>query len=116
MARPTTIKPKLTKTMAFRCTDTDYKTADRNLKLAGLKLSEFLRRTLINNETTIMAAPVQTEAERRQLFIISKASNNLNQLAHAMNSARLKGDIDQALCIDLLTKLDLIARHLKATL
>lgn len=78
--------------------------------------SEFFRRAVIDNETIIVAAPVQTEDERRQLFLISKASNNLNQLAHALNYARVKCLLDRKLCIDLLMKLDIICGYLKTTL
>lgn len=116
MARPKTDRPKLNKIISLRLTDEQYADFLKNLELSGLKESEYMRRCIIGDETTIIAAPKQTEVDRRHLFINSKASNNLNQLAHVMNYARVKGAIDRELCIDLLTKLDLISRYLKASL
>lgn len=116
MARPKSDKPKLAKVVSARLTDEQSDNFSKRLELSGLNESEYIRRAILGDETIIVAAPVQTEAHRRQLFIVSKASNNLNQLAHVMNSARVKGEIDRALCIDLLSKLDLISRYLKATL
>lgn len=115
MARPKNDRPKLAKIVSARLTDEQNADFLKRLELSGLTESEYIRRAILGDETTIIAAPVQTEADRRQLFIISKASNNLNQLAHVMNYARVKGDIDRDLCIELLTKLDLISRYLKAS-
>lgn len=116
MARPKSDKPKLTKIVSARLTDEQNEDFLKRLKLSGLKESEYIRRAILGDETTIIAAPVQSETDRRQLFVISKASNNLNQLAHVMNTARLQGAIDRELCIDLLAKLDRISRYLKASL
>lgn len=115
MARPKVAKTKK-KIVAFRVTEDEENVVLKKLECTGVKVSDYARHAFINSQAEIVAAPVQSEVDRRQLFIISKASNNLNQLAHVMNAARLKGDIDRELCIDLLTKLDLISRYLKASL
>lgn len=115
MARPLSNRPKLTKIISLRLTDEQYADFLKKLDLSGLNESEYMRRAIIGDETTIVAAPVQTETSRRLLFIISKVSNNLNQLAHVINVARLKGVINRELYIELLTKLDLILRYLKAS-
>jgi len=116
MSRPRKEKNEVGKPVSFRLPLDEYERFAQKVKESGLTKSEFFRRAVIANETTVVAAPVQTETERRQLFIISKASNNLNQLAHVMNSARAEKKIDLELCIDLLTQLELISRYLKATL
>lgn len=115
MARPKTDGPKLTKIISLRLTDEQYADFLKNLELSGLKESEYMRRCIIGDETTIIAAPKQTEVDLRHLFITSKASNNLNQVAHVINYARVKGTIDRALFIDLIEKLDMILRYLKAS-
>lgn len=115
MARPKSDRPKLTNTISVRLTDQQHADFLEKLAPSGLSESDWIRRAILANETTIVAVPLQTEPSRRLLFIISKVSNNLNQLAHVMNAARLKGVIDRDLCIELLTKLDLILRYLKAS-
>lgn len=116
MARPKSDRPKLTKTISARLTDEQHADFLKKLEPSGLTESEYVRRAILGDETTIIAAPIRTEADRRLLFINSKASNNLNQLAHAVNYARVKGDFDQKLCLDLLIRLDLISRYMKASL
>ncbi len=116
MARPRKDKSEVGRPVSFRLPLHEYERFAEKVRDSGLTQSEFFRRAVIDNETTVIAAPVQTETERRQLFIVSKASNNLNQLAHVMNYARVKGDIDRKLCIEVMANLDLIARYLKATL
>ena len=116
MARPRKDKTQVGKPVAFRLPVHEYERFQQKVKESGLTQSEFFRRAVIANETTVIASPAQSETDRRQLFIISKASNNLNQLAYVMNCARLKGDIDRELCVEILAKLDLIYRYLKATL
>lgn len=116
MARPRKDKEQVGKPVAFRLPLHEYERFQQKVAESGLTASEFFRRAVIANDTTVIAAPTETAADRRQLFIVSKASNNLNQLAHVMNYARVKGAVDRELCIELLTKLDLISRYLKASL
>lgn len=115
MARPRKDKSQLGKPVAFRLPLHEYERFKQKVKESGLTQSEFFRRAIIDNETTVVAVPVQSETDQRSLFIMSKVSNNLNQLAHVMNAARLKGIIDRELCTDLFAKLDLILRYLKAS-
>jgi hypothetical protein len=115
MARPKIDRPKLTKTISVRLTDEQHADFLKKLAPSGLNESQWMRRAILANETAIIAAPVQTEADRRLLFINSKASNNVNQLAHAVNYARIKGDLNEKLCLDLLTRLDLILHYMKAS-
>lgn len=116
MARPRKDKIAVGKPVAFRLPLDEYERFALKVKESGLSQSEYFRRAIIANEAIIVAARVETEDERRHLFLVQKASNNLNQLAHVMNYARVKGKIDRTLCIELLTRLDLLTHYLRASL
>lgn len=94
MGRPT--KPdaeKLTKTIAWRVTDRVYLDLMEKYKESGLTQSDFLRALLDErkDQVTIIARPKMTVDKRRLLFLASKISNNINQLAYKVNSHHLSG-------------------------
>ena len=57
-----------------------------------------------------------SEPKREQLFVMSKASINLNQIAHQVNRAHLEGTVSEKLYLETLASLEMIQRYLKATL
>jgi hypothetical protein len=59
--------------------------------------------------------PRATDEERRLLYLFSKASNNINQLAHRANADHLAGKLSEQTYEDILYNLELIARYMKAT-
>lgn len=81
------------KSFAFRL-ESDVQTAmlEKKISSSGLSTSEFLRQLCVNEKTEIV--PVSPH-KARAVFLLSKASNNLNQLAHQANSAHRAGKLDQ---------------------
>ena len=60
---------------------------------------------------------VRIDADRKRvLFILNKAGNNLNQIAHVANSAQLAGKLSESTFVELLDELELIQQLLKAHL
>lgn len=119
MARPLKEKSNLTEVFAFRTT-AKLATAWRE-KIDQSRLdnaSEFFRRAVENNETTVIADAsgqlkkratrikhTMPEDLRRLLFLAAQISNNVNQIAHALNGAALKDRINPALVEAILTEL-----------
>ena len=89
---------------------------NRRCKEAGLSPGVAFRKLFIERQPVIQAASKKTPVEKELLFIVKKASNNLNQIAHALNAAHLEGRMDDAVYQQAEASLDMILRQLKATL
>lgn len=76
---------------------------EHKAQLAGLTLSDFIRRTVARSRTR------QTQAEREHLRLLARAGNNLNQLARWANT--YKSDIE---AVRLLVALESLRRVLVA--
>ncbi|MDC6237002.1 plasmid mobilization relaxosome protein MobC [Ralstonia solanacearum] len=114
MARTPKGDDALTERVAFRLTAGDYAAYKAKVAESGLKPSEFFRDCVLTNRTQIIARPVMDEERRQALFLLSKASNNINQLAHRANSDHAAGIIDSRTYRDVLDALNSLSGYLKA--
>ncbi|MET3109266.1 hypothetical protein AAKU67_004357 [Oxalobacteraceae bacterium GrIS 2.11] len=106
MARPTkSNEEKLCKSVAFRLTELDFNIYQKKFMASGLKQSEFFRRHVLTNSTTI-AAPSRTAA--RAVLLLSKVSNNINQLAHRANIDNRSGKLNDIVFQQILSQLTLL--------
>ena len=98
---------KLSKTIAWRVTDGIYQDLMEKYKTSGLTQSEFLRELLDERKAsvTIIARPKLSVDKKRLLFLASKLSNNINQLAHKVNSHHVSGLISDSLYESVLRQL-----------
>lgn len=55
------------------------------LVAANFKKSEWFREALIKNKTKIVVRHRKSIDAKRILFLVNKASNNVNQIAHNLN-------------------------------
>jgi hypothetical protein len=97
MARPT--KPeheKLKHPVSFRLKDEDFLVYERKFSASGLNQSEFFRAHVLNNTTQVVAKVAASADAKRAVFLLQKASNNLNQLAHRANAEHLGGVLSEA--------------------
>ena len=100
--------------VAFRVTEEERAALDEKLKHTGVSQSEYLQRVLFDSNATFEAPP-QTKDYERLLFLYNKSSNNLNQLAHRVNSAYRRSEvISESLYIKTINELVLIRELLKA--
>ena len=83
----------LNKSFAFRL-ETRAKTLALEKKIAqsGVSTSEYLR-TICDREESVVIAVSPHKAHA--VFLLNKASNNINQLAHRANTAHQSGKLDQ---------------------
>src|SRR5471030_694402 len=73
----------------FRLSESEMTDLARKVSASGTTKSEFLRECVLTNRTQIVArAPASTD-RKRALFVLYKAGNNLNHIAHVLNAARL---------------------------
>lgn len=108
------IKPsdRLSRKVHLRLTDGDYEQLAAKVTQSGLNQSEYMREAVLANRTTIVARPRKSAYRQRILFVASKASNNLNQIARQANSAHLSGKLSQALFAALLLEMQHVQRLL----
>lgn len=93
MARPEIPEEDLlSRTVAFRLTERDYKVYKIKFAGAGVSQSQFFRENVLSNRTEVIAKTFSPNAERA-VFLLSKSSNNLNQLAHRAHLAHIDGTI-----------------------
>jgi hypothetical protein len=77
---------------SFRLADAENDKMQELIRQSGLSESEFIRRAVVRNETTVIedwrAKQKSNPDMRRLLFLVAKTSNNCNQIAHSLNIAR----------------------------
>ncbi len=117
MARPKKEKAeKLTEPVSFRLAKADHADFVAKVQASGLKESAFLRDCVLGNKTQIVAKPKANADIQRLLYLSNKVSNNVNQLAHRVNTDHLAGKINEAAYERLLIELQAVTQFMKATL
>lgn len=93
MARPEIPEEDLlSRTVAFRLTERDYKVYKIKFAATGVSQSQFFRDNVLSNRTQVIAKAHSPNGERA-VFLLSKSSNNLNQLAHRAHLAHIDGNL-----------------------
>ena len=86
-----------TVTFAFRLPISVANWWNQKIEKSGLgNKSAFFRAAVQENKTEVIAKSVTSADQKRAIFLLQKASNNLNQLAHLANSQRLAGKLNEA--------------------
>lgn len=107
MARPVkSDDEKLSHTVAFRLTDGDFLAYKRKFSASGLTQSEFFRAHVLTNTTQVVAKPRASADTKRAVFLLQKASNNINQLAHRANAEHLAGILSESTFLAILSQLE----------
>ncbi|KVL70463.1 mobilization protein [Burkholderia ubonensis] len=106
----------LGKPVSTRLTDEQWRIFNEKVERSGMSSSEFLRDCILTNRTQIVARPPATVERQRILFVINKTGNNLNQLAHVANTARVSGKLSESTFVALVDELEMITQLLKAHL
>jgi len=114
MGRPRKEGDALTERVAFRLSAHDYAAYKAKVEASGSTPSEFFRDCVLTNRTEIIARSVLTDERRQVLFLLSKASNNINQLAHRANADQQAGIIGDRTYSEILDSLNHLSGYLKA--
>lgn len=114
MARPPkTEKEKLSEVIAWRVTKTVKDELGEQYKESGLTQSEFLRELLEHRKATIVAKPKSSLDKKKITYLYKKSSNNINQIAHSVNTAKLAGKISEPTFLEVARQLDVLNALLK---
>lgn len=106
-------KEPLTRNFAFRLTEADGAIWDEKIASSGLSTSGFIREAVIHNKSQVVSAPPPNPELVRQNYLLAAISNNLNQIAHRLNSDNLVGLVTPAVYAAVLDELELISSKIK---
>lgn len=106
-------RPKLTRPVSFRLTDADHAAYLAKVEASGLKPSEFFRDLVLTNRTEVIARVQPSSDKRRLLYLFNKTSNNMNQLAHAVNAAEVAGTATPEIYAGILAELQTLSDLMK---
>jgi hypothetical protein len=110
--RPRKHADGLAKSVSFRLPPAELATWLAKVEASGLSASDFFRELVLTNRTQVIARARPSADTTRLLFLVNKAGNNLNQLAHRANAAHQAGKVDEATYAGILSELSLIRRAL----
>lgn len=85
----------------------------KRLEAGSPSLAAYLRDCILQSQ--VVARPKPSADRARMLFLMNKASNNINQLAHQVNSAHKAGMVNELTYRRILFDLDVLATYMKAT-
>jgi hypothetical protein len=103
-----------TRVLHFRVTESDFAEFDQKLKQTGMTASEFFRDVFLNAKVTFNVKQARPVDYHKLVFIYNKAGNNINQLAHKVNSDHRQGIISESVHLKWLNKLASIESLLQA--
>jgi hypothetical protein len=107
---------QLAKRVGFRLTDAEHRAYLAKVEASGMSASEFFRDCVLTNRTRIVARQQVSTDKKRVLLVVNKSGNNLNQIAHVLNAARLDKSASESTYLAALDTLESIELLLKAHL
>ncbi|RJX65820.1 plasmid mobilization relaxosome protein MobC [Vibrio sinensis] len=102
--------------ISFRLTESEYEPYKKIMETTELTKTEFFRRIFLNQEYTFNVNERRPVEYDKLLFIFNKSGNNLNQIAHKLNSAYRGNVISEKVYIETLNNLISIERLLQGAL
>ncbi|MFM7349629.1 MAG: plasmid mobilization protein [Erythrobacter sp.] len=102
------------KAVSFRLSTADHQAYKSKCDEAGLSPSDFFRECVLKNRTQIVARPKPSADRSRMLFLMNKASNNINQLAHQVNAASKSRVVSEGTYTQILARLSELTAFMRA--
>lgn len=106
----------LNKVITFRLSDDDAAVFLQKVELSGLPRAEYFRQAVVLNKSVIHQVVKKPEISYEVLHLLSKQSNNINQIAYSLNTAKVAGTIDNQTYRSALLELQEISRNSKSLL
>lgn len=96
---------KLVKIVTFRLSESEFEPYKKILDETDIKKSRLFREVFIAKSGAIELPKEQSKSTKRLLFLASKASNNINQIARKLNNAYRTGIINEKVYLETLNNL-----------
>lgn len=103
----------MSKPVSFRLPPPDLAIFLDKVRASGLSPSDFFRDCVLTNRTQVVSRQAMTRDQRRALFHLSKAGNNINQLARRANADHLAGVLRQDTYESIAHSLEAIEMYLR---
>jgi hypothetical protein len=116
MARPRKYQEKLDVSITVRLTTAEGAELRAKAAEANMSPAEYIRDYVMKEKTVVIARPKASLEKKRMQFLFNKTSNNMNQIAHVLNGAKLAGILKPSLCMDAVGRLEAIGKYLKSAL
>jgi hypothetical protein len=114
--RPRKLGAGAGKPISFRLAEADHQAYQEKCRAAGLSPSDFFRQCILTNRTEVIAKPQVSKDYGQLLFLYTKASNNINQVALRANSDNRAGKLSESTYEAILNNLETLNLFLKANL
>lgn len=101
-----------TAVVSFRISNESYDRMTTDAAVAGISTRAWLEQAILANQTKIVERKKTSDDVRTLVVQINRIGNNLNQIAHNLNTASLIGKLSPSDCEEAIDKLD----HLRALL
>lgn len=105
-----------TAVVSFRIANEAYDRLIQASEQSGLSTKEWLEQAILNNRTRIVERPKPSADLRSLATQVNRMGNNLNQVAHTLNSAQLAGKLTRDECLEAIRRLDHIRALLNETI
>ncbi|MDQ1835205.1 plasmid mobilization relaxosome protein MobC [Massilia scottii] len=113
MARPTkSDDKKLSKVISFRMQMDVFLEFAKQCSDANLTQSELHRDYVTKNRVEVIARPKASSDAKRAVFLLQKASNNLNQLAHRANADSMNNLVSEETYLAVLDQLKQLNQYM----
>ncbi|MEB0023790.1 plasmid mobilization relaxosome protein MobC [Actimicrobium sp. CCI2.3] len=99
--------------LGFRLNNAEFDVWDKKVKSSGLNKAEYFRQAVIDNRSVIQQKVHVVQGHFIPTKIFSAASNNLNQLARALNTANKAGTVSNHFLEEILSTLQSIESTLR---
>ena len=99
--------------LPIRLSDEERAAFERKAAEAGSpSLAAYLRECVLRSQ--VVARPKPSADRARMLFLMNKASNNINQLAHQVNAASKAGVVSEGTYTQILARLSELTAFMRA--
>lgn len=109
-------KVGLTKVVSLRLADDDHAAYMAKVNASGMGRSAFFRECVLGNKTQVVARLKPSVDKDRLVYLVNKAGNNINQLAHRANADHLTGVVSESTYTRILGELQTLAQFMKAAI
>ena len=106
----------LSRTVSFRLAPMDYDNYIHKVRNSGMDQSKFFRAAVLENRTQVIARPPASADKQRIVYLFSKTSNNVNQMARRLNTALRTGAVDAGLYAEILAELTACTEYMKSVI
>ena len=91
--------------VSFKISARQFEPYRKIIEETGVKKGTLMREVFISKSGDLLLADKQTQDNKRMLFLASKASNNINQVARQLNRAYRGGIVSETLYVEILNSL-----------